>query len=138
MANYIKTGTTSLNVAERAAFKIGVDDADIYGPTNITGFYKGITPPVGGFTIYMTKDSQGPSIHVAHNDEECIFFLKSFGATGSTISDVLAWSDAQTNVWTTSSDLTKADINPNLSVNYLLIQNGNRLKAQNNNTIIIP
>ena len=111
MSNYIKSGlTTNIVSATRKNFRVGVSGADDYGPTNKTGFYKGITPPVGGYTIYVGKETQGPSIHVANDDEQCIFFLKSFGSTGITISDVLAWADNQENIWVASADLTISDI----------------------------
>ena len=111
MSNYIKSGTTT-NIASavRKNFRIGVFGVADYGPTNITEFYTGITPPVGGYTIYVAKETQGPSIHVAYDDEQCIFFLKSFGSTGTTISDVLSWADNQQNIWVSSSDLTVSDI----------------------------
>ena len=94
MSNLIKsTGSTNKKVATRNTnFKIGVRGCDDYGPTNVSGFYNGITPPVGGYTIYVHKESQGPSVHVAYDDSQCIFFLKSFGATGNTINEVLNWS----------------------------------------------
>jgi len=111
MSNYIKSGTTTnLTSAIRKNFRVGVFGAADYGPTSITGFYKGITPPISGYTIYVGKESQGPSIHVANNDSQCIFFLKSFGSSGSTISDVLAWADNQSNIWVTSADLTLSDM----------------------------
>lgn len=112
MANKIKTsGTTSkLSATRNTNFKIGVDGLDDYGPTSVTGFYDGITPPIGGYTIYVHKESDGPSIHVAHSNEQCIFFLKSFGATGTTISDVLSWSTGRTDMWVQSTDLTHTDI----------------------------
>lgn len=109
MANYIKTGTTSQTVTTKGSFKVGVGGLDDYGPSSLKGFYKGITPPVGGYTIYMAKDTQGPSIHVAYDDNQAIFFLKSFGSTGSTISDVLSWANNQTNIWVTTADLTISD-----------------------------
>jgi len=111
MSNYIKSGTTT-NIASavRKNFRIGVSGVADYGPTNITEFYTGITPPIGGYTIYVAKQTQGPSIHVAYDDAQCIFFLKSFGSTGTTISDVLAWADNQQNIWVSSSDLTISDI----------------------------
>lgn len=110
MGNYIKSGTTILTSAVRRNVYVGIEGLAEYGPTDNTGFYNGITPPVGGYTIYVLKESQGPSIHVANNDSQCIFFLKSFGATGTTISDVLSWSNTQANLWVTSSDLTSADL----------------------------
>ncbi len=125
--NYLKYGETYLRAAVRKDFKIGVQGSDDYGPSSITGFYKGIEPPVGGYTIYMTKLLQGPSIHVAHNDQQCIFFLKSFGSTGTTIEEVLAWSDLQQNIWVVEygQELTDSDIEsperPNNDLSYVII-----------------
>lgn len=113
MSNYIKSGTTILTSAVRGNVYVGIEGLAEYGPTENTGFYNGITPPVGGYTIYVLKEFQGPSIHVASNDSECMYYLKSFGATGTTISDMLSWADFQTNLWVASSDLTSADLNTN-------------------------
>lgn len=112
MPNKIRTsGSTSKRVATRNTnFKIGVDGSDDYGPTSITGFYNGITPPPSGYTIYVDKASSGPSIHVANDDTQCIFFLKSFGATGNTINEVLSWSTGRTDLWVQTSDLTSVDL----------------------------
>jgi hypothetical protein len=117
MANFLKTGTTTHNVIIEKSFKVGVTGFDDYGAstdsfTGNTGnqFWTGITPPNGGYTIYVTKPFQGPSIHIANDNNQCIFFLKSFGSTGSTISDVLAWADVQTNIWVVNADLTLADV----------------------------
>ena len=106
MANVIKSGTTTLESVIKGDFRVGVDGVADYGPTTLPGFYNGITPPPSGYTIYVTKVDDGPSIHVANNDDECVFFLKSFGSTGTTINDVLAWADNQTNMWVTNVDIT--------------------------------
>lgn len=112
MSNKIKTlGSTSLlSAVKNVNFKIGVDNYSDYGPTNVTGFYDGITPPLSGYTIYVHKENDGPSIHVAYDDAQCIFFLKSFGATGSTINEVLNWSTGRTDMWVQSAELTITDI----------------------------
>jgi hypothetical protein len=111
MANYIKSGTTIYSATTRnTTFSVGVSSASDYGPTSEKGFYAGITPPVSGYTIYVHKNTGGPSIHVANNDSECVFFLKSFGATGSTISEVLNWSTGRTDMWVQSTELTITDI----------------------------
>ena len=110
MANYIKSGTTILTSAVRGNVYIGIEGLAEYGPTENTGFYNGITPPVGGYTIYVLKELQGPSIHVASNDSECMYYLKSFGATGTTISDMLSWANLQNNIWVTSDVLTSEDL----------------------------
>lgn len=112
MPNNIKTSgsTSKISTTRNTNFKIGVDGSDDYGPTSNTGFWKGITPPSSGYTIYVHRVDIGPSIHVAHNDEQCIFFLKSFGATGSTISEVLSWSTGRTDLWVQTQDLTSNDL----------------------------
>jgi hypothetical protein len=110
MANVIKSGITTLDAVVKADFRVGIEGVTDYGPTTSTGFYNGITPPPSGYTIYVTKVDDGPSIHVANNDTECIFFLRSFGSTGTTIVDVIAWANAQTNIWVTSADLTAVDL----------------------------
>lgn len=94
----LQSGTTSLSVLQKGDFKIGVGSNSSYGPTNVTGFYNGIDPPINGYTIYAQKQSQGPSINVASTDDQCIYFLKVLGATGDTISEVLEWSQNQTNI----------------------------------------
>lgn len=50
MSNKIKTiGTTAkLSATRNANFKVGVNGSDDYGPTNVYGFYNGITPPPSG------------------------------------------------------------------------------------------
>ena len=110
MANVIKSGITTLDAVVKADFRVGIEGVTDYGPTTSTGFYNGITPPPSGYTIYVTKVDDGPSIHVANNDTECIFFLRSFGSTGTTIVDVIAWANVQTNIWVTSADLTAVDL----------------------------
>lgn len=112
MPNKIKTSgsTTKLTATRNTNFKIGVTGSDDYGPTSSSGFYNGITPPLNGYTIYVHRVSGGPSIHVANDDTQCIFFLKSFGATGNTINEVLSWSSGRTDLWVQTGDLTIADL----------------------------
>ena len=108
--NHFKFGASGISSATRSGFKVGVKGGADYGPTSTNGFYNGITPPVGGYTIYVDKASQGPSIHVANDDTQCIFFLKSFGATGSTIGNVLDWVDGQSNMLVLTSELVIGDL----------------------------
>lgn len=114
MKNYIKSGSTIYSATTRnTTFNVGVEGADDYGPTSEKGFYRGIVPPLSGYTIYVHKNTGGPSIHVANDDNQCIFFLKSFGATGSTITEVLSWSTGRTDMWVQSSEITINDITGN-------------------------
>jgi hypothetical protein len=70
-------------------------DAADFGPTSITGFYRGIDRPTGGYVIY-SNDTVGGQITavVAHDDNELIYWLKSFGAAGTTKSEVMSWASA--------------------------------------------
>ena len=83
MSNPIKyntlTETRALNTGD---FWIGTD-AD-KGPTSTTGYYNGITPPSGGYTIYVHKPSGGPSIQVASNDFDLISITNSIAGTSYT------------------------------------------------------
>ena len=112
MPNHFKHGTSTLTSTTKGDQSIGVTGYADYGPTTTTGFYQGITPPVSGYTIYVDRITNGPTIHVANNDAQCIFFLKSFGATGTTISEVLAWATATASVYVQSVDLTSIYIAP--------------------------
>lgn len=52
--NPIKYGSTTKNVVLKSNnFNVGSFEIDDYGPTSVSGFYAGIEPPVGGYTIYV-------------------------------------------------------------------------------------
>ena len=108
--NHFKFGASGISSATRGGFKVGVVGGADYGPTSTTGFYNGVTPPVGGYAIYVDKASQGPSIHVASDDAQCISILLRMGATGSTIGNVLAWADGQANMAILTAELTLGDL----------------------------
>lgn len=108
--NHFKFGASGISSATRGGFSVGVTNGADYGPTSTTGFWNGVTPPVGGYTIYVDKASQGPSIHVAYDDAQCITILKAMGATGTTISDVLTWADGQSNMAILTAELTLGDL----------------------------
>ena len=72
MPNSIKYSTDAQTLAlKKGNFYIGVGDVD-KGPTSTTGYWNGITPPAGGYTIYLNKSTGGPSIYVANNDSQLI------------------------------------------------------------------
>jgi hypothetical protein len=76
-------------------FNIGVGDVS-KAPTEITGYWTGITPPQGGYTIYLNKESNGPSIYVCQNDSELISLTKriSFENINDAI-DAINWLNSQ-------------------------------------------
>ena len=92
MPNPIKYNTGAETLALKSGnFYIGTGDVG-KGPTNTTGYYNGITPPSGGYTIYLNKASDGPSIYVATNDSELISLTNSIaGASYTTVSECLQY-----------------------------------------------
>lgn len=87
MPNPIKynasTESDSLNIRN---WWIGTGDVS-KGPTSTTGFWNGIDPPPGGWTIYVNKASQGPSITVASNSSELISRTNSISGNSYTTID---------------------------------------------------
>jgi len=84
MPNTIKYNTGSESLAlKKGNFYIGTGYVG-KGPTNTTGYYNGITPPAGGYTIYLNKESQGPSIYTCANDTELISLTNRIAGTSYT------------------------------------------------------
>ena len=97
MPNAFKYSLTNQTLAlKKGNFYIGTGDVG-KGPTSSTGYYNGITPPAGGYTIYLNKESGGPVIYVANNDSELISLTNKIAGTSySTIGDVLNYYNTQT------------------------------------------
>jgi hypothetical protein len=95
--NPIKYNASTETLAlKKGNFWIGTGDVG-KGPTNVTGYYNGITPPAGGFTIYLNKESNGPSIYVASNDAQLISLTNSIdGASYTTVNECLVYFAGQT------------------------------------------
>lgn len=86
--NNLGGGTTSLRAQN---MYLGVGDVG-KGPTETTGFWNGITPPSGGYTIYMNKVSNGPSIYTVANNTELINLSNQIaGQTFATAADAISW-----------------------------------------------
>jgi hypothetical protein len=97
MSNPIKysTGTESLAL-KKGNFYIGTGDVG-KGPTSSTGYYNGISPPSGGYTIYLNKETGGPSIYTASNDSELIGLTNSIAGTSyTTANECLVYFAGQT------------------------------------------
>ena len=64
-----------------------------YGPTESSGFWSKITPPMKGYVIYTVSEARPePSIVVAYNDEEAIHIATYCGGTNiATIQDALIY-----------------------------------------------
>ena len=72
MPNAIKYSTSAQTLAlKKGNYWIGTGDVG-KGPTSTTDYWNGITPPSGGYTIYLNKASGGPSIYTAANDSQLV------------------------------------------------------------------
>jgi hypothetical protein len=92
MPNPIKysTGTETLAL-KKGNFYIGTGDVG-KGPTSSTGYYNGISPPSGGYTIYLNKETGGPSIYTVTNDAQLISLTNSIaGQSYTTANECLVY-----------------------------------------------
>ena len=74
------------NSLKKGNFYIGIGDVD-KGPTSSTGFWNGINPPSGGYSVYVNKASGGPSIQVCANDYALITLTNRIASTSNTTID---------------------------------------------------
>ena len=97
MPNPIKYSTSAQTLAlKKGNFWIGTGDVG-KGPTSTTDYWNGITPPSGGYTIYLNKASGGPSIYTAANDSQLISLSNTIaGQTFASAAAALAWFATQT------------------------------------------
>lgn len=97
MSNAIKYSVSTQTLAlKKGNYWIGTGDVS-KGPTSTTDYWNGITPPSGGYTIYLNKASQGPSIYVAANNTELISLTNSIaGASYTTAQECLVYFAGQT------------------------------------------
>ena len=92
MPNAIKYSTSAQTLAlKKGNFFIGTGDVP-KGPTSTTDYWNGITPPGGGYTVYLNKASNGPSIYTCVNDSELITLTnKIAGASYTTAAQCLSY-----------------------------------------------
>jgi len=97
MPNSIKYSTSAQTLAlKKGNFWIGTGDVG-KGPTSTTDYWNGITPPSGGYTIYLNKASGGPSIYTAANDAALISLTNRIaGASYTTAAECFGYYIGQT------------------------------------------
>ena len=91
MPNLFRSGsdTTITGSIFKGPFTIGVTTASIKGPTvDNTGFYNGIIPSAGGYSVYAVKSVQGPSIRTAPNNDELTTIARQYGIPSSETSSI--------------------------------------------------
>jgi hypothetical protein len=118
MPNSIKYSTSAQTLAlKKGNFWIGTGDVG-KGPTSTTDYWNGITPPSGGYTIYLNKASGGPSIYTAANDSQLISLSNTIaGQTFATAAAALDWFATQTDKMVFNSDYP-AIVTDSLILNY--------------------
>jgi len=116
MPNAIKYNVSAETLAlKKGNFWIGTGDVG-KGPTSSTGFYNGITPPSGGYTIYLNKASGGPSIYTATNDAQLITLTNQIaGASYTTANQCLNYFATQTDKMVLNNNLPTV-VTDNLSM----------------------
>jgi len=97
MPNAIKYNVSAETLAlKKGNFWIGTGDVG-KGPTSSTGYYNGITPPSGGYTIYLNKETGGPSIYTVTTEAQMVSLTNTIGAQSFTTSgQCLNWFATQT------------------------------------------
>lgn len=97
MPNSIKYSTSAQTLAlKKGNYWIGTGDVG-KGPTPTTDYWNGITPPSGGYTIYLNKASNGPAIYCPANDSQLISLTNGIaGQTFATAAAALDWYNGQT------------------------------------------
>ena len=84
MSNTIKYSEGSESLAlNKGNWWIGTGDSN-KGPSDVTGYYAGVTPPSSGYTIYIKREDNLPSIFVAENDQELIFLTNQISESNFT------------------------------------------------------
>jgi hypothetical protein len=92
MPNAIKYSTSAQTLSlKKGNFWIGTGDVP-KGPTSTTDYWNGITPPSGGYTIYLNKSVNGPSIYVASNDSQLVNYTNRIAGTSyTTVNECLSY-----------------------------------------------
>jgi hypothetical protein len=105
MPNAIKYSTSAQTLAlKKGNFWVGTGDVS-KGPTSTTDYWNGITPPAGGYTVYLNKASQGPSIYTCANNSELISLTnKIAGANYTNVNQCLDYYMSQTDKIVTNMD----------------------------------
>lgn len=80
---------------KKGNFWIGTGDVG-KGPTSTTDFWNGITPPASGYTVYLNKSSNGPSIQVIGSDAGLIDYTQRIsGQSFANVAAALDWYNGQ-------------------------------------------
>ena len=88
------------NSIKSGGFNIGVNGTT----TDLSDFYTGICPINGGYTIYIDKAENGPSIYTPNNDTELVNITNLLGGSVSSVVESLVWINSQSNMTVVNSN----------------------------------
>ena len=115
---HVKCSTTTVPNSIKIDNLVFGSEPVSYGPTSSTGFYNGIDPPISGYTIYYaTSGMTVPSIVVANNDTELIYWSKAYGGDTTNLlydNGVINWSIGN------SPDAFNAEFKKSTSLKYVI------------------
>jgi hypothetical protein len=110
--NVIKVGTANDGLSiQRGPFAVGATGVGDYGPTSRTGYYAAIDVPAGARVFYQADAYGNVTAQVANDDAQALYFLKSYGATGTTLEEALVWSNSQPGLANFTEDISSATVN---------------------------
>jgi hypothetical protein len=85
MPNAVKYSTTNQSGSIRSN-NIAIGNNNIeYGPTAVTGWYNGVTPPDNKYVIYEITASGNPKIYVPNDDVQFIRLARNKGSISNTV-----------------------------------------------------
>ena len=85
MPNAVKYSTTNQSGSIRSN-NIAIGNNNIeYGPTAVTGWYNGVTPPDNKYVIYELTASGNPKIYVPNDDAQFIRLARNKGSVSNTV-----------------------------------------------------
>lgn len=87
-------------------FNVGVNRNSNYGPTSTTDYWNGIQPSTSGYTVYLNKSSQGPSIYTPQNDGGLVFITNQIAGSkvANNSTDALYWFSNQNDKFVANID----------------------------------
>lgn len=88
---YNKSTSSSMDLATicKGVMCLGMGSNQAYGPTNVTNYFAGLTPPTNGFTIYTVRSCGTYDVRTASNTNELISISRQYGGTGNTLNDAI-------------------------------------------------
>lgn len=88
---YNKSTSSSMDLATicKGVMCLGIGSNQAYGPTNVTNYFAGLTPPTNGFTIYTVRTCGTYDVRTASDTNELISISRQYGGTGNTLNDAI-------------------------------------------------